>query len=122
MRPLRGQSLRRALQLNPRVNHAQGTISVSLAVYSSSGRLAGPCPRCRAEASVEIKSLARRTRLAMTTVFVVAAASQWLVPQHMVEAQAVIVGVFLFEVLAGEKARCQACGSTLQKELGDGWR
>ena len=95
---------------------------MSLDIYDSNGQLATPCPRCRANANVEVKSLSRKVHLGILAGMVSAMAAQWIIPSYDVIGQAVVLALAVFQILAGQKASCTACGATLQKEVGSGWR
>ena len=87
----------------------------------SKATMAEPCNRC-GKAEVQLLTLSKRIRTGIFLAVLAALPLVWLGSEY-----AFIYWVLLLlssgvDLFLSERAHCDACGATLQKEIGQGWR
>ncbi len=83
--------------------------------------MAEPCNRC-GKAAVQLLTLSKRIRMGiflavLTALLLVLLESEYSFLYWVLVSMCSVVDLFL-----SERAHCGACGATLQKEIGQGWR
>jgi hypothetical protein len=85
------------------------------------GELGKPCPRCRAESSVDLYFVSRPVRLASAVVLLATMAGRQWDRERAALYEAGLIAIVFFQCL-WDRAICRACGARLSREIGEGWR
>jgi hypothetical protein len=90
-------------------------------LLAKSGVLDQPCPRCKAEASVDLYGLSPiARRLTLVILVCLVAGMYWDRPREVVYSIAAAVVTLL--VLWSDRAICRSCGACLARKVSGGWR
>jgi phage FluMu protein Com len=90
-------------------------------LFQKTADLSQPCPRCKAQSSVEMYSLSRAVRFALAGLVLAGMALDCVTPRWS-RISEFFTFLAIAGLLLGEHVRCRSCGQVLAKELGDGWR
>ncbi len=84
--------------------------------------LAIPCPRCRAEGTVELLVFKKPITWLIGILLLGAVVIHWLAPEYGAQVQVATATAWFVEIVWGRVTHCTSCGAQLQREIGQGWR